>query len=90
MTSRYGPVSDRAADHDHAGPEYDPDAHQISADLRQAGGPIAHSEARLALSIAIDESVERFPRFEPSGGERWRLGQIGGSRELPTRVPTTA
>ncbi len=42
--------------------------------------------ARLERKIAIEECVERFPKFEPAGDERWSLGQIRGPRELPVRV----
>ncbi|MDJ0770052.1 MAG: cytochrome P450 [Ilumatobacter sp.] len=44
MTLRTGPVSDWATDLDHAEPEYNEHAHQIWADLRAGGCPVAHSE----------------------------------------------
>jgi cytochrome P450 len=40
----HGPVSDWANDFDHADPNYNPNAHQIWADLRSSGCPVAHSE----------------------------------------------
>jgi cytochrome P450 len=42
-TSLYGPVNDWATDFDHADPEYNPNAHEIWADLR-ATCPVAHSD----------------------------------------------
>ena len=44
MTSLHGPVADWATDLDHAEPEYNDRAHEIWADLRQAGCPVAHSD----------------------------------------------
>lgn len=42
--------------------------------------------ARLELKIAIEEFVERFPRFEAAGDTKWSIGQIRGPRELPVRI----
>jgi hypothetical protein len=41
--SLYGPVTDWATDFDHADPEYNPNAHEIWADLRDRC-PVAHTE----------------------------------------------
>jgi len=41
--SLYGPVTDWATDFDHADPEYNPNAHEIWADLR-ATCPVAHTD----------------------------------------------
>jgi cytochrome P450 len=41
--SLYGPVTDWATDFDHADPEYNPNAHEIWADLRERC-PIAHTD----------------------------------------------
>ena len=41
--SLYGPVTDWATDFDHADPEYNPNAHEIWADLRSTC-PVAHSD----------------------------------------------
>lgn len=43
MTAIYGPVEDWATDFDHADPEYNPQAHQIWAKLREKC-PVAHSD----------------------------------------------
>jgi cytochrome P450 len=40
----YGPVTDWAADLDHADPAYNENAHQIWKDLRESGCPVAHSD----------------------------------------------
>ncbi len=45
--------------------------------------------ARLELKVAIEEFVQRFPRFEPAGTTRWSVGQIRGPRELPIRILAT-
>ena len=42
--SVYGPVTDWATDLDHADPEYNPNAPEIWAALRESGCPVAHSE----------------------------------------------
>jgi cytochrome P450 len=42
-SSLYGPVADWATDFDHADPEYNPNAHEIWADLRDRC-PVAHTE----------------------------------------------
>ncbi len=42
--------------------------------------------ARLELKIAIEEWVDRFPRFEVAGDVRWSVGQVRGPRELPIRI----
>jgi len=44
MTGRYPPVSDWANDLDHADPAYNPNAHRIWNELRDAGCPVAHSD----------------------------------------------
>jgi cytochrome P450 len=44
VTTLHGPVADWATDLDHAEPEYNERAHEIWADLRQAGCPVAHSD----------------------------------------------
>lgn len=44
MTSGFGPVSDWATDLDHAEPEYNERVHEIWAELRQRGCPVAHSD----------------------------------------------
>ena len=44
MTSMYGPVTDWANDLDHAEPEYNERAHEIWAELRESGCPVAHSD----------------------------------------------
>jgi cytochrome P450 len=44
--------------------------------------------ARLELTVAVDEFLQRFPEFEladPSA-VRWSVGQIRGPRELPVRI----
>ena len=43
--SLYGPVTDWATDFDHADPEYNPNAHEIWADLREHC-PVAHSRPK--------------------------------------------
>ena len=40
----YGPVTDWANDLDHAEPEYNERAHEIWAELRESGCPVAHSD----------------------------------------------
>jgi len=45
--------------------------------------------ARLELTIAIEEFINRFPSFTLGGTEddvTWSVGQIRGPRELPVRV----
>ena len=42
--------------------------------------------ARLELKVAIEEFINRFPRFELAGETRWSVGQIRGPRELPIRI----
>jgi len=45
--------------------------------------------ARLELTIAIEEFIDRFPSFTLGGTEddvTWSVGQIRGPRELPVRV----
>jgi cytochrome P450 len=44
MTSIYGPVTDWATDFDHADPEYNKNVHEIWAELREGGCPIAHTD----------------------------------------------
>lgn len=44
MTTVYGPVTDWATDFDHGDPEYNRNIHQIWADLKASGCPIAHTE----------------------------------------------
>jgi cytochrome P450 len=44
--------------------------------------------ARLELTVAVDEFLQRFPDFELADPEavRWSVGQIRGPRELPVRI----
>ena len=45
--------------------------------------------ARLELTIAIEEFIDRFPSFTLGGTEddvTWSVGQIRGPRELPVQV----
>ena len=42
--------------------------------------------ARLELKVAIEEFIERFPRFELAGDTKWSVGQIRGPRVLPVRI----
>jgi cytochrome P450 len=42
--------------------------------------------ARLELTVAVEEFIRRFTRFELAGDVRWSVGQIRGPRELPVRV----
>jgi cytochrome P450 len=44
--------------------------------------------ARLELTVAIDEFLQRFPDFELADTEpvRWSVGQIRGPRQLPIRI----
>jgi cytochrome P450 len=44
VPSMYGPVADWATDIDHADPEYNPNAPEIWAKLRDSGCPIAHTD----------------------------------------------
>jgi cytochrome P450 len=44
MTSIYGPVTDWQTDFDHGDPEYNKHAHEIWAELREGGCPIAHTD----------------------------------------------
>jgi cytochrome P450 len=46
--------------------------------------------ARLELTVAIEEFVRRFTRFELAGDTRWSVGQIRGPRELPVRILSVA
>jgi cytochrome P450 len=44
--------------------------------------------ARLELTIAVDEFLQRFPEFELADPDavRWSVGQIRGPRQLPVRI----
>ena len=44
--------------------------------------------ARLELTVAVDEFLQRFPDFELADPDavRWSVGQIRGPRELPVRI----
>jgi len=45
--------------------------------------------ARLELTIAIEEFINRFPSFTLAGTEDdvvWSVGQIRGPREMPIQV----
>jgi cytochrome P450 len=44
--------------------------------------------ARLELTVAVDEFLQRFPDFELADPEavRWSVGQIRGPRQLPVRI----
>jgi cytochrome P450 len=42
--------------------------------------------ARLELTVAVEEFMRRFTRFELAGDVRWSVGQIRGPRELPVRI----
>jgi len=44
--------------------------------------------ARMELTVAIEEWMERFPDFELAAPEtvRWSTGQVRGPRELPLRI----
>jgi cytochrome P450 len=44
--------------------------------------------ARLELTVAVDEFLQRFPEFELADPDavRWSVGQIRGPRELPVRI----
>jgi cytochrome P450 len=46
--------------------------------------------ARLELTVAVEEFMRRFTRFELAGEVRWSVGQIRGPRELPVRILATA
>jgi cytochrome P450 len=46
--------------------------------------------ARLELTVAVEEFIRRFTRFELAGDTRWSVGQIRGPRELPVRVLSVA
>jgi len=46
--------------------------------------------ARLELTVAVEEFMRRFTRFELAGDVRWSVGQIRGPRELPVRILETA
>jgi hypothetical protein len=46
--------------------------------------------ARLELTVAIEEFIRRFTRFELAGDTRWSVGQIRGPRELPVRILAVA
>jgi len=47
--------------------------------------------ARLELTVAIEEFIQRFPDFELEDPEavRWSIGQVRGPRVLPVRVLST-
>ena len=47
--------------------------------------------ARLELTVAVDEFLQRFPDFELADPDavRWSVGQIRGPRELPVRILLT-
>lgn len=49
---------------------------------------IGSNLARLELTVALEEWMDRIPHFElaHSGGVRWSTGQIRGPRELPIRI----
>ena len=51
---------------------------------------IGSNLARLELKVAIEEFIQRFPRFELVEGTRWSVGQIRGPRELPVRILAVA
>jgi cytochrome P450 len=44
--------------------------------------------ARLELTVAVDEFLQRFPEFELADPDavRWSVGQIRGPRQLPVRI----
>ena len=42
--------------------------------------------ARLEVRVAVEEFVNRFPKFELAGNVRWSVGQIRGPRQLPVRI----
>jgi len=44
--------------------------------------------ARLELTVAVDEFLQRFPEFELADPDavRWSVGQIRGPRQLPIRI----
>ncbi len=44
--------------------------------------------ARLELTIAVEEFLKRYPKFElaDTAGVKWSVGQIRGPRELPVRI----
>ncbi len=42
--------------------------------------------ARLELRVALQEFVNRFPRFELAGETGWSVGMIRGPRTLPVRI----
>jgi cytochrome P450 len=44
MASIYGPATDWKTDFDHADPEYNKHAHEIWAELREGGCPVAHTD----------------------------------------------
>jgi cytochrome P450 len=46
--------------------------------------------ARLELTVAVEEFMRRFTRFELAGDTRWSVGQIRGPRELPVRILAVA
>lgn len=47
--------------------------------------------ARMEMTVAIDEWIQRIPDFELAdpGAVRWSTGQVRGPRELPVRVLST-
>jgi cytochrome P450 len=42
--------------------------------------------ARLELTVAVEEFIRRFTRFELAGDVSWSVGQIRGPRVLPVRI----
>lgn len=53
---------------------------------------IGSNLARLELTIAVEEFIHRFPRFELVSEDEvaWSVGQVRGPRALPIRVLATA
>jgi cytochrome P450 len=51
---------------------------------------IGSNLARLEVRVAVEQFVQRFPRFELAGDVAWSQGQIRGPRVLPVRVLAAA
>jgi cytochrome P450 len=51
---------------------------------------IGSNLARLEVRVAVEQFVQRFPRFELAGDVTWSQGQIRGPRVLPVRVLAAA
>ena len=70
--SLYGPVADWATDFDHADPEYNANAHEIWADLRDTC-PVAHTDryhgAWLPITTPVACCYPRSPRSRSSRGK---------------------